>query len=516
MIRVAHYGLNIRSLIKGMSKEVLDLEFAYITPEIVIGIIEESALHIYKLEIQDNTMSCTQLLKIENPLTDYVPKLDKIAWCPYVPESSDDKDEHSGQLLVWVRGKKFECYSIKTIVDTYKIGTHSASTIKEGLIKYYDGTSTITSARFSPDGTALATSDEEGYINFYQIYFHESSPRCLHKWKPHNGRPISSFFFLDNHTQPIPGNTLWKYAVTFADNNTEMKISSCENWTTTQTITFKSPTGIPLLFKTEIDKTSSYLLLSDRLNRQIYVLNIKKEILESEKAINGNGACDEDAEVPTKVFVNTIACFNLSSPILSYGVSCASYKKFKSALNDNFLIDELEDYEDEGNAVNCIQLDLYMVQPKSVQQCIIRYQPALNRAAEIVGSENSCSSSSAESQISDGKKTPILNISTSKVAELNSSFIKTSPQKPVHQLNLLTPDSFRSPIEKKPDNNDIVSQEVRSAIAMLATVTKAASPQAIIPQKPLENVLNLAKTEETLLKQCAKSEFLTLFLKFVF
>lgn len=196
MVRVAHYGLNVRALIKGMSKEVLDLEFAYITPDIIIGIIEEEALHIHKLEILDNTMSCTQLLKIENPIMDYVPKLDKITWCPYLPESSDDDDELSGQLLVWVRGKRFECYSIKTILDVYKTGTHEASKIQEGLVKNYDGTSIITSARFSPDGTALAISDDEGYISFYQIYFHESTPRCLHKWKPHNGRPISSFFFL--------------------------------------------------------------------------------------------------------------------------------------------------------------------------------------------------------------------------------------------------------------------------------------------------------------------------------
>lgn len=202
--------------------------------------------------------------------------------------------------------------------------------------------------------------------------------------------PVS--FFLDNHTLPIPGNSLWKYAVTFADNNTEMKISSCETWETLQTITFKSSTGVPLLFKTEIDKSSSYLVLSDRHNRQIYVLQIKKDN-DAEKALNLNGNSDvyhqekePDAQI-AKVLVKTISCFNLSSPILSYGINCASIKKSKCAINDNFLIDELEDYEEEStSSVNCVQLDLYMVQPKSVQQCCIRYQPALNQAAEVLGS----------------------------------------------------------------------------------------------------------------------------------
>lgn len=34
----------------------------------------------------------------------------------------------------------------------------------------------------------------------HQVYMNnESSPRCLHKWQPHDGKPLSSLFFLDNH-----------------------------------------------------------------------------------------------------------------------------------------------------------------------------------------------------------------------------------------------------------------------------------------------------------------------------
>ena len=116
------------------------------------------------------------------------------------------------------------------------------------MIKFYENQSLITNATFSPDGTTLAISTEDGYIRFYQIYFHEPRPRSLHKWRPHDGSTISSFFFLDDHTRPIPGNTLWKYAITCAENNTEIKVSSCETWKTLQTITFKS-SGLPLAFK---------------------------------------------------------------------------------------------------------------------------------------------------------------------------------------------------------------------------------------------------------------------------
>jgi hypothetical protein len=68
-------------------------------------------------------MTTEQLLKIESPLADHVPKLDKISLCPYVPENADETDEFSGKLLMWVRGSKFECYRIEGILDTHKSGT---------------------------------------------------------------------------------------------------------------------------------------------------------------------------------------------------------------------------------------------------------------------------------------------------------------------------------------------------------------------------------------------------------
>jgi hypothetical protein len=84
----------------------------------------------------------------------------------------------------------------------------------------------ITAARFSPDGTTLAIRTENGHIIFYQIYFYDFISGHL--------TAVSSFFFLDNYTQLIPGNTLWKYAITCAENKTEIKMSNCESWETVE------------------------------------------------------------------------------------------------------------------------------------------------------------------------------------------------------------------------------------------------------------------------------------------
>lgn len=478
MVRLIHFGLgNKRALIKGMSREVLDLQFADYSKETIIGCIEESALHVHRLEVVDGgeSLSAVQLLKIENPLPDHIPVMDKISWCPYVPEENDTVDEFSVMLLVWVRGNKFECYSVKTILEKYKAGVHQAKNINEGLVRSYeDDRALITNATFSPDGTTLAISTADGFIKFYQIYLHETTPRCLHAWSPHDGAAISSFFFLDNHTQPITGSTLWKYAVTLAANNTEIKVTKCDGWKTLQTISFKSSSGTPLAFKAEIDRTSSYLILSDMSNRQMYVLQILKENALSQQNGSNEHQNGDEAGI-SRVFVKSIAEFHLASHILSYGISNASIRRYKCALSDNYLIDELEDYDEENNSLFCVVLRLFMILPESVQECHILYQPALNESAEVLNTE-----------VKDTKAIQNTSTSTSvepKVAELA---LQTPPQK-TSQINLLTPDSFSSPIEKPKD----VSQEVLSTIFMLAK-TNQVSPAV----KPIESVINCSLLEE--------------------
>ena len=478
MVRLIHFGMgNKRALIKGMSKEVLDLQFADYSKEIIIACIEETALHVHKLEVAETgeSINCVQLLKIENPILGHVPKMDKISWCPFVPEKADAvDDEFSVMLLVWIRGNKFECYSVKTILDTYQPGVHKAENISEGFLKSYEEErEMITHATFSPDGTTLAISTADGYIKFYQVYFHEMIPRCLHIWSPHENKSISSFFFLDNHTQPIAGSSLWKYAVTLAENNTEIKVSKCDNWKTLQTISFKSSTGQPLEFKAEIDRTSSYLILSDMTNRQMYVLQILKENALNQQ--NGSEDHQNGEEGATggiaRVFIKSIAEFDLASSVLSYGISNASIRRYKCALSDNYLIDELEDYDEENNSLYCVVLRLFMILPESVQECHILYQPALNKAAEVVSTETKETKNLVQQ----------LNVSTTSSDSKMTDLALITPPTKSSQLNLLTPDSFSTPVEKPKD----VSQDVLSTIFMLAKSSPGTN------NKSHENILTL-------------------------
>lgn len=209
MVRVVNPSNGHRALIKGMTTEVLDLQFAHIRNLMVLASIEETALHLHKIDSLADKILCTMLLKIVDTHVPAPGTLHRLNWCPYVPEKETEIDEYISQQLVWVRGPLFRCYSVRSVVNMYGVGSRLTADTVEGTLSNRKTLSQswaqtqITGASFSPDGSTLCVSGMDGMIRFYQVYFHtnEPTPRCLHQWTPHDGRPISSFFFLDNLTK---------------------------------------------------------------------------------------------------------------------------------------------------------------------------------------------------------------------------------------------------------------------------------------------------------------------------
>lgn len=451
MVRIVHLGLGQRALIKGMSGEVLDLQFAHSSSQILLGIIEQIALHVHTVKIDNEKIVCSLLLKVNDPLDGHVPIRDKISWCPCLPESGHDADDYASQLLVWSRGDIFQCYSISTVVQHYGAGEISGKDISEGGFKFQDSLPLITGAIFSADGTTLAVSCEDGVIRFYQVYKHtnDGNPRCLHKWKPHGGKTITSFFFLDNYTD----QTLWKHAITCAENNTEIKVWCCETWECTQTIKFIPSIEQPLCFKAEIDPTSSYLVLSDMTTRELYVLQVRKDasvVPSNGTAANVNGKSPEGggdgkavdhnstslsnissgtstSSSNSKAYIASIAEFPLSSPILSFGILDVAVRQCKTS--DAYLIEELEDYDEDNSSLYCVVIRMFLVQPKSVQECHLFYQPNVTFGTDVRSTLSSISST-------DYKNVSISSISSGAAAK------ETTPTNgPTESSTLTVPDA---------------------------------------------------------------------------
>lgn len=301
----------------------------------------------------------------------------------------------------------------------------------------------------------------------------------------------------------IFSNSLWKYAITTSDSNTEIKVWCCATWECTQTIKFQTVSEQELYFNAEIDPTSSYLVLTDTISRCLYVLQIlqsnaddaisknENSDISSKKAIEGG---ETDAKSQSSAFIKSISEFPLSSPILSFGIMNATVRKYKCAYNDVYLLEELDDYDEDNLNRYCVVIHLYLVQPKSVQECHVLYQPSLSIASEVGSSLSALSEDAAdrESEIlnevkpatNDNLDNNAVSVATSTATtdllKSPSSLIKsdsivaeetiqpTVASVPVSKptpITLMTPDSFHSSGKITPEG---VSNEVYSTLRMLA------------------------------------------------
>lgn len=179
------------------------------------------------------------------------------------------------------------------------------------------------------------------------------------------------------------------------DNNTEIKIWSCESWKCLQTIKFVSDSTKPLRLRVTLDKTASYLVLNDMDHQDIYVIQIEKLPI---RVIN--------EKTTYAVGFKSIAKFSLASPILSLFITDAAVRRYKCGnLSDAFLIEDMDDFDEETNSLFCVVLQMFFVQPKSVQKCNLMYQPEVHPDTTEVHSSIGDSTDEAESKDGDNKST---------------------------------------------------------------------------------------------------------------
>ncbi|EAA12423.4 AGAP008324-PA, partial [Anopheles gambiae str. PEST] len=387
MVRVAHLDLPERGLIKGLSDEILDLQFSHnSTTECLLGIIERTTLHVHQVLVKGEKVTTALKVKIVDPLEGHVPICDRITWCPYLGDGTDFNDEFAKQLLVWTRGSTFQCYSISVLTKSYIDTTDlKASDIEEGGFKANDGEATITGSVFSDDGTTLALSSSDGLIRFYQVYQHanDRSPRRLHLWKPHDGKPITSFFFLDNYTETVNNKTIWKHAITCAENNAEIKVWCCESWECLQTVRLTSPVEASLHFKAEIDISSTYLVLTERSTRQIYVLQVRK-------GQSAGSSAESEPNKPTlskggtrsivQPYIVSIAEYPLSASVLGFSILYAAAGNSKYGDYD-------DDEDDEQASPKCVMIRMFLVQPNNLQDCTLMYEAIPDSESEPLTKE---------------------------------------------------------------------------------------------------------------------------------
>ena len=190
----------------------------------------------------------------------------------------------------------------------------------------------------------------------------------------------------------------WKFAITGADNNTEIKVWDCGTWNCLQTIEFCCSVDKPLRFIAELDRTSSYLVVSSLETRTCYVMqiintstcysSIKGAASDNEDSVNKDSSDNNVVpnithnSPPILVYVKSISEFPLSSGILSFSIVDAAVRRYKCS-NDNYLCEELDDYDEETSSIYCVAIHLYVIQAKSMQECHILYQPSVPENIDV-------------------------------------------------------------------------------------------------------------------------------------
>ncbi|XP_067652269.1 enhancer of mRNA-decapping protein 4-like isoform X1 [Haliotis asinina] len=456
VVRVISRKSAERVLLKDFNGRVIDVAFAH-TDEILLAAVDEIGnLFVHEIKEEDGKVVSSLILHVKHPQTTPSSEFHRVIWCPYIPEDceealTDASSQDASRVLVLTHDAVAEIWSVDMVTKEHGCGPHYPNTVETGLITINSHSKPIVDAAFSPDGTAMATASLDGEVKFFQVYMQEgTSPRCLHQWKPHDGKPMSCLFFLDDHKNLSADAQFWKYAVTGANQNQELKIWSCESWNCLQTIRFVNPPNMEVgaladvSLKAGLDLGARYLVLSDRMRKMLYVLQIHQE------------------GTSTTAHVSSVSEFLLAQPCLSYAILDASTKKLKKSPNDSHL-DEITTGDLDGDTTDDInrlhrpeetttgvQLRLYAVHSKALQELLIRYKP------ESSVPPPSTPSVSSISHDETGLRDALSDISMSVEQSLPESHGSSSSA--IHDNSnpvLLTPDAFTSP---SPNNKTVSVQ----------------------------------------------------------
>uniref|UniRef100_A0A2I2YC94 Enhancer of mRNA-decapping protein 4 n=1 Tax=Gorilla gorilla gorilla TaxID=9595 RepID=A0A2I2YC94_GORGO len=371
MVRVISVSTSERTLLKGFTGSVADLAFAHLNSPQLACLDEAGNLFVWRLALVNGKIQEEILVHIRQPEGTPLNHFRRIIWCPFIPEESEDCCEESSPTVALLHEDRAEVWDLDMLRSRHSTWPVDVSQIKQGFIVVKGHSTCLSEGALSPDGTVLATASHDGYVKFWQIYIEgQDEPRCLHEWKPHDGRPLSCLLFCDNHKKQDPDVPFWRFLITGADQNRELKMWCTVSWTCLQTIRFSpdifSSVSVPPSLKVCLDLSAEYLILSDVQRKVLYVM----ELLQNQEE---GHAC-----------FSSISEFLLTHPVLSFGIQVVSRCRLRHTEvlpaeeeNDSLGADGTHGAGAMESAAGVL-IKLFCVHTKALQDVQIRFQPQLN------------------------------------------------------------------------------------------------------------------------------------------
>ncbi|KAK8395280.1 hypothetical protein O3P69_006175 [Scylla paramamosain] len=513
MVRIINNKTGDRGLVRNIRGMVRDLAFAHITNRIILAFTDQFGT-LYVCEVTDtstgtslNTEILVEVASTSSEASDH----HRVIWCPYIPDeqAGGEEGDEPAHLLVLTHGPCAEIWNISVVLREHGGGQLRREQVASGYQLMEQHSAPITDAAFSPDGTALATAALDGYVKFFQVYMadEEKSPRCLHQWNPHDGKPLSALFFLDDHKHHSPDVQFWKYAVTGACNNSELRVWSCESWQCHQTLRFvpalQDPPQTPLIFKATMDPSANFLLLSDIHRRVMYVVVVYQDENTGgggggggggnsiSGGIGGGNCCVGKSSggggVGGSAQLVSVSELPVQYPALFLSITDAAWKPYKLWKHDH-MHDAAQNAHDEEDMesldmVDGVVLRCVLINTVSLQEATLRFKPdiplpgppthhhdlSVSRDSIDVRdglTDLSLSASEVDTNVSREREDreeeqppppppPPDALTSPQSSSLSSQHNTPASTQP--PMNLLTPDSFSSP--RRPEDSDLPEED---------------------------------------------------------
>uniref|UniRef100_A0A673WWT4 Enhancer of mRNA-decapping protein 4 n=1 Tax=Salmo trutta TaxID=8032 RepID=A0A673WWT4_SALTR len=475
MIRVLSLGSAERTLLKGFTGAVTDLAFAHLDSTLLGCVDEAGNLVIWQLTCHSSKILPEDTLLNSNR---------RLIWCPFILEDNEENPEDASQTLALLHEDRAEVWDLEILRSNNSTWPVDATDLKDGVITIKGHTDRISEGALSPDGTVLATASHDGYVKFWQIYIEgQDQPRCLHEWQPHNGNPLSCLLFCDNHKKQDPDVPFWRFLITGADQNQELKMWCTVSWTCLQTIRFSpdpfNSSVLPCL-KASLDLSAECLILSDVQRKVLYVMEL---LQDQEKG---------------RASFTAVSEFLLTHPVLSFGVQDVSHSRLchTEVLPPD---EESESMTADGNqgpmeSKAGIQIKLYCVHTKSLQDVQIWFQPNLGSGSLFLPHSNSNNGFGELGKLLEsgcGSENDLC-----KIPAL-ADFL--SPSSTAAMPKLMTPDAFMTPSASVcPVPNSLYSIKITasssaSSLTIVTVNSKKTTPHTLMfpltyPLRPLQGL----------------------------
>lgn len=449
MIRVLSVSFAERSLLKGFTGAVTDLAFAHLDSSLLGCVDEAGNLMVWQLTCTGEKILDQIVVHVRRPEDTPLNSYRRLIWCPFILDDNEENQDDTSQTLALLHEDRAEVWDLEVLRANHSSWPVDATEIKEGLITVKEYSQRVSEGALSPDGTVLATASHDGYIKFWQIYIEggQDKPRCLHELRPHGGRPLSCLLFCDNHKRQDPEVPFWRFLITGADQNQELKMWCTVSWTCLQTIKFSpdpfNSSVLPSL-KASLDLAAEYLILTDVQRKVLYVMELRQDL---EKG---------------KASFTAVSEFLLTHPVLSFGVRDVTHSRLRhtEVLPAE---EESESLTTEGTqgpteSKSGIQIKLYCVHTKSLQDVQIWFQPLTSSSSAaflpptdtqdgFAGFSDHLTDQSSDKDSGSGSQTDLRKIPS---LPAPADFLSNSASGSGTMPKLMTPDAFMTPSTSVP------------------------------------------------------------------